>query len=85
MCSVQNRPGGPAATAGITQMRRDGKGLLDMVLCREDYLGDYRSSLSSALLGVLRILTVKIPVRLTCRKKQQKIKAEHRSSGVGVR
>ena len=61
--------GGPTVTAEITQMRRDGTGLLDMVLCRENYVGDYRPSLFSALLGVLTILTVKVPVRLTCRKK----------------
>ena len=62
--------GGPTAMAGITPMRRDGTRLLDIVLYRENYLGDYRSSLSSVLLGVLTILTVKVPVRVTCGRKQ---------------
>lgn len=68
--------GGPTATLGITQMRKDRTELLGMVLCRGNYLGAYESSLSSFLLGVLTILMVKVPVRLTCREKQQKIKAE---------
>ena len=59
--------------------------MLDRVLCRESYLGDYRSSPSSVLLEVLlTILTVKVPVRVACRKKQQKIKVDHQSSGVSV-
>lgn len=61
--------GGPTAKAGKTKMRRERAGLLEMVVCRGNYLGDCRSSLPSILSLVLTMLTVKVPMRVTRRRK----------------